>query len=91
MKNLILVPARENSKRLPGKNFTKLNGKPLIDYTVNICKKLNRYGDVFISTDSNKIIKHYRKKNFLKIQKKKSTSLIRKSKIIDVILDLIKK
>ena len=55
MKNLILVPARENSKRLPGKNFTKLNGKPLIDYTVNICKKLNRYGDVFISTDSNKL------------------------------------
>ena len=43
MKNLIIVPARE-FKRLPGKNFTKLNGKPLINYTVNICKKLNNTG-----------------------------------------------
>ena len=91
MKNLIIVPARENSKRLPGKNFTKLNGKPLIDYTVNICKKLNRYGDVFISTDSNKIIKHYRKKSFLKIQKRNQRLSSGKAKIIDVILDLIKK
>ena len=91
MKNLILVPARANSKRLPGKNFTRLNGKPLIDYTVNICKKLNKYGDIFISTDSNKIIKHYKKKNFLKIQKRNQRLSSGKAKIIDVILDLLKK
>ena len=36
-------------------------------------QKLNKYGDIFIS-DSNKTIKHYKKKKFLKIQKEINVS-----------------
>jgi CMP-N,N'-diacetyllegionaminic acid synthase len=91
MKNLILIPARANSKRLPGKNFTKLNGKPLIDYTINICKKLKKYGDIYISTDSDKILKYCKNKNFLETKKRSKKLSSGSAKIIDVIFDLIEK
>ena len=40
MKLLIFIPARSGSKGIKNKNFIKLNGKPLVDYTFNFAKKL---------------------------------------------------
>ena len=40
IENLIMIPARAGSQRIPNKNLINLNGKPLIYYTINECKKL---------------------------------------------------
>ena len=65
MKLLIFIPARSGSKGIKNKNLKKLNGKPLIDYTLGISKKIvkkNRNALIFVSTDSSKYLKHCRKK-----------------------------
>lgn len=50
----ILCCAKENSKRLPGKNWMQLNGKPLIQYTFETMTYLRRELklDCVVVTDS---------------------------------------
>ena len=67
MKNKILcfIPARKNSKGIKNKNLIKVNGKPLIYYTLkhalDLKKKLNLH--IHLSTDSKEILE-YAEKNF---------------------------
>lgn len=53
---LIIIPAREGSKRLPNKNCKLLNGKPLISYTIESAIHSQFYSKIIISTDSKKIV-----------------------------------
>jgi len=57
---LIFIPARGGSKGIPGKNIVDLNGKPLIQYTLDTTNELlkNMIYDwiPFISTDDEKIV-----------------------------------
>ena len=53
---LAIIPAREGSKRLPMKNIKKLNGKPLIEYTINQAKKVFKNENICVSTDSKEVI-----------------------------------
>ena len=54
---LIIIPARAGSKGIKNKNVVTVNGKPLIEYTINFAKKLTINMDILVSTDSNKIAK----------------------------------
>ncbi len=68
MKILALVLARKGSTRLKNKNFLKLNGKPLIQWTFEKLhkKKIRKlFTDVLVSTDSNEIIKLSKNYQFL--------------------------
>jgi CMP-N-acetylneuraminic acid synthetase len=48
---LALIPARENSKGLPGKNIKMLCGKPLINWTIDVALSSRFVDDVVVSTD----------------------------------------
>lgn len=52
MKVLGIIPARAGSKRVPNKNIKLLNGKPLIQYTIDTAKNSDLLTDVVVSTDS---------------------------------------
>jgi CMP-N,N'-diacetyllegionaminic acid synthase len=52
--NLILIPARKNSKSIKNKNIKLFCGKPLIYWTIKLALKSN-LGRVCVSTDSKKI------------------------------------
>lgn len=54
-KILAIIPAREGSKRLPGKNIKLLGGKPLISWTIEAALNCEYLDDVIVSTDSEKI------------------------------------
>ena len=56
-KVLVLIPARGGSKGIPYKNIKLLNGKPLINYTLDLVKGIIPDDDVCVSTDDEKIIK----------------------------------
>jgi len=56
MEVLGFIPARANSKGIPGKNIKLLNGKPLIGYTIEEGKK-SRINRLIVSTDSPEIAK----------------------------------
>jgi CMP-N,N'-diacetyllegionaminic acid synthase len=54
MQILITICARGGSKGIPGKNIKKLNGKPLIAYSIEIAKIFSKIykSDIVLSTDS---------------------------------------
>ena len=54
-KILAIIPARERSKRLPGKNTMKLAGKPMIAWSIESANKSKYIDEIIVSTDSNKI------------------------------------
>ncbi|MDX1349741.1 MAG: acylneuraminate cytidylyltransferase family protein [Putridiphycobacter sp.] len=51
-----LIPARGGSKGLPKKNIKPLNGKPLINYSIESALQSNKVNTVVVSTDSSDII-----------------------------------
>jgi N-acylneuraminate cytidylyltransferase len=55
MKPLVIIPARGGSKGVPGKNIKLLNGKPLIQYTIDAAKAVFDDHLIIVSTDSEKI------------------------------------
>lgn len=54
---LAVIPARGGSQRLKGKNIYPVNGKPLIEYTIESVIESNCFDTVIVSTDSEEIKK----------------------------------
>lgn len=54
MKILGIIPARGGSKGIPKKNIKVLNGKPLIEYTINAAKR-SKLDRVVVSTEDDEI------------------------------------
>ena len=52
----VIIPAREGSKGLPGKNLKKLCGKPLIDYTILKALELFDSSSIILTSDSSQIL-----------------------------------
>lgn len=55
MKILGLIPARGGSKSVPRKNIKKLNGVPLIGYSIDAALSCTRLNKVVVSTDDESI------------------------------------
>ncbi|WP_299231505.1 acylneuraminate cytidylyltransferase family protein [uncultured Bacteroides sp.] len=56
MNSLVIIPARGGSKGIPGKNIKPLNGKPLIEYTIDVARGIVADSNICVSTDSQEII-----------------------------------
>ena len=57
MKVVCIIPIKKKSKRVKGKNFKKINGKPLFRFLLDKLLKSN-FDEIYIDSDSN-IIKRY--------------------------------
>jgi CMP-N-acetylneuraminic acid synthetase len=55
MKSYAFIFARGGSKGLPRKNILNLDGKPLINYSIDLAKKCKDIDKIFISTDDEEI------------------------------------
>ena len=55
MRLLVFVPARGGSKRIPRKNIAPLAGKPLIGYTLDLCRGLGLLDRTVVSTEDDEI------------------------------------
>jgi CMP-N-acetylneuraminic acid synthetase len=58
----VIIPARANSKRLPGKNMKVLGDKPLIQYSIDFA--LNHFSEeaIWVNSDDQKILKFAKQK-----------------------------
>jgi CMP-N-acetylneuraminic acid synthetase len=75
MKIIAIIPARGGSKSIPNKNIKKLNGIPLINYTIKNCLKSGIFDYIIVSTDSKKIYNKVKKfKKILIFGRNKSIS-----------------
>ena len=54
---LIIIPARYNSKRLPGKLLLDIEGIPMIIRTFNQCIKAVSSSKILVATDDRRIQK----------------------------------
>tara|TARA_Y100000389_G_scaffold126223_1_gene123596 strand:+ start:9538 stop:10230 length:693 start_codon:yes stop_codon:yes gene_type:complete len=60
---IAIILAKSYSKRIPNKNFLKFHGKPMIYWTIQAAKKSKLFDKIIIATDSDKIIKKFKKYN----------------------------
>ena len=51
-----IIPARANSKRVPGKNFRMLNGKALVQYAMDAALDSKLLTTIVLSSDSQEIL-----------------------------------
>lgn len=51
-----IIPARANSKRLPGKNMKMLFGKPLVQFAIEAAMESKLLDKIVLSSDSNEIL-----------------------------------
>ena len=56
MKYKVIIPARSNSKRLPGKNMKLLGNKPLIQYSIDFALKNFSKDDIWVNSDDQEAI-----------------------------------
>lgn len=54
-KILAVIPARQGSKRLPGKNTRMLFGKPMISYSIDEALKSKYIDKIIVSTDDSEV------------------------------------
>ncbi len=53
---LCIIPARGGSKRIPKKNIQKINGSPLLAYTVRAAVTAECFSDIYVSSDDDAIL-----------------------------------
>ena len=82
----VFIPARSGSKTIINKNIKKLNGYPLIYYTLKTSKKLKFIKKIVFSSDSKKY--HNLAKKYAKIESHYRSSKTSKDKSSD--LDVFK-
>ena len=66
-----IILAKSISERVPNKNFRRFNGKPMIDWTIDAAKKSKVFDKIIIATDSDEIIKKFKKYNLEFIKRPK--------------------
>tara|TARA_B100001142_G_scaffold329892_1_gene394951 strand:- start:3211 stop:3918 length:708 start_codon:yes stop_codon:yes gene_type:complete len=59
---IAIVPARKGSKGLANKNIFMVNGRPLIDYTIQAAKNSNYINEIYITSDDS-FVSDYAKMN----------------------------
>ena len=64
MKVVIVIPARYNSSRLPGKPLIKLLGKPMINWVAELSAKVVGKENVYIATEDSRIYNSISQKGF---------------------------
>ena len=53
-----IIPAKGGSTRLPNKNMALLNGRPMLDYSIDQALACDRLEKVYVTTDSDVIAEH---------------------------------
>ncbi len=54
----IVIPAKGGSTRLPNKNMALINGRPMIDYSIDQALASKKADAIYVSTDSEVIAEH---------------------------------
>ena len=69
---VIVIPAKGASNRLPNKNMTAINGRPMIDYAIDQAMASERAAAFYVSTDSDTIADHAKTRGVAVIRRPES-------------------
>lgn len=71
MKKIAFIPVRGGSKSIPLKNIKKINGRPLVYWTIDAAVQCGEIDEVIVSTDSTeikKVVNEYDREDFGKLR-----------------------
>jgi N-acylneuraminate cytidylyltransferase len=74
-KIIALIPARGGSQEIKNKNMLRINGKPLIYYTIREAKKCKLIDEIYVSSENKKILKYSETQKVKTITRPKNFSL----------------
>ncbi len=89
LKVLAIIPARGGSKGIPKKNIIELNGKPLIEYTIDVAKESKGIDKIFLSSDNDEIIKVVNTLGVSSNYKRPKIFADDNAKTVDVVIDAL--
>lgn len=55
MSVVAIIPAKGESKRIPGKNIKIFHGHPIIAYSIKVAKESSLFDDIIVTTDSDEV------------------------------------
>lgn len=90
MSTIAIIPAREGSKRVPGKNVALFKGKPMITHTIEQAIEATFFDRILVSTDDEnirKIVSDYP----VELCGRSKDLATDKAPLLDVIRDLIRR
>ena len=89
LNNLAVIPARGGSKRFPKKNIAKLNGKPLIFYTIESAIKSQCFDKIIFSSDDNNILNKAQNYSEIIVEKRAKNLSGDTVKVIELIREVL--
>jgi len=87
MKVLAIIPAKLDSTRLKNKNIRKINGKPMVEYSIDYAKQSKYNPDIIISSE-NDILEEIANKNNVRFVRR-SKEMCGDTEVVDVYIDLL--
>ncbi len=88
LKKLAVIPARGGSKRLKDKNIYPVNGKPLIEYTIEAVIESGCFDTIMVSTDSEEIKKIAAKYNLI-VHERPARLATSRATVVEAMIDLM--
>ena len=73
MKTVAIIPIKEKSERVPGKNFRVIGEKPLYKYLLDNLRNCN-FDEIYIDSDSDEIKEYSKNKGYMFINRKPALS-----------------
>ena len=89
MKNIAIIPIRENSKRFPGKNFFTIANDPLYGLVAKVALKSNVFDSVFVGVENPELINDYCNDNHISLFKRSKESAYDTAQTEEVLLELL--
>ena len=89
IKAIVIIPAKSHSNRLPNKNISRINGKTLIEYSIDYAKSSKYVSEIYVSSDAEHI-KNLALKNEVKYINRPN-NLLGEAEVADVYVDFVKK
>ncbi len=89
IKAIVVIPAKSHSNRLPNKNITKINGKSLIEHSIDYAKSSKYVKKIYVSSDAEHIEKIAYQNNVKYI--KRPENLLGEAEVADIYVDFTKK
>ena len=89
MKVLVIIPARGNSKGVPGKNIMKFNDIPLINYTVRCALNSKLVHKIVVSSDDSEILEIANISERIILHKRNKELAKDKSLVVDTLFSVV--
>ena len=90
MRVLGIIPARRGSKGIPGKNTMVIDGKPLVQYSIESALRSKLITNIVVSTDDTKIAK-IAEAIGVKVLMREATLASDTSNVLDTVLSVLRK